>query len=88
MTYCEKHEMSNCAECSGAAKAFDQTMNASPEYDDGPLPVVPGATVIRSQYDGTCSGCGRRYYENQTIFRPRDPNRDFGWQGYACCGKI
>lgn len=91
MTYCEKHEMSNCAECSGAAKRFDESM-ADPIGMRGtehggdptqPLPIVPGASVIWAQYGGTCGGCGRRYQPNVAIFRSRIQDR--GWQGYDCC---
>lgn len=85
MTYCEKHEMSNCAECNGAAARFDASMSerVNPEYADDVLPIVPGASVIRAQYGGTCGGCGRRYYQHDVIFRSRI--QDHGWEGYACC---
>ena len=85
MTYCEKHELSNCAECSGAARRCDAAVNAQPlqAYADDVLPVVPGASVIRAQYGGNCSTCGRRYSPQAVIFNSRVFQR--GWQGYDCC---
>lgn len=84
---CDKHEISNCALCSGAAEAFDRSLGTSFDEDvlepGDPLPIILGAVVIRSKFAGTCAGCGRRLHEGTTIFQDRATND--GWKGYACC---
>ncbi len=84
MSYCEKHELSNCAECSGAAARFDNSLGSDPipESDDV-LPLIYGATVIKAKYGGTCTECGRRFAAQDIIWMYR--GEQDAWKGYICC---
>lgn len=83
---CDKHELTNCAICNGDAAR--QAASFRNEYEDtGVLPIVPGCTVIASQFPGTCSGCGRWYPENTPIARPRGEASP-GWLVVDCCAGL
>lgn len=83
---CELHEISNCATCSGADKKFEVSISRSHDFEDpdDPLPVIPGATVMRARYAGNCVRCGRRYEQGAAIFQSF--KSDEGWSSALCCG--
>lgn len=80
---CDKHELTNCAECTGAAARHAETLIDS-RWSGDVLPLVAGFTVIASQFPGTCGQCSRWYPEGSVICRERGQD-SIGWIGYDCC---
>lgn len=73
---CEKHELAFCGECSGAARAYDESL----QEERGPLDssdLPPG--VAYAQYPGQCADYGR-----ESPIRYDDHAQ--GWVATACCG--
>ena len=88
MSACDLHELSNCGICNGAAQRFDQSVSRSHDFADeeefdAPVPIVPGASVIRARFGGSCRGCGRRYEPGTAIFQRRGDTE--GWSVVSCC---
>lgn len=82
LTPCDLHEVTNCSICTGADKAYEETLREpTPE---GPPPHISGGVTIWAQFPGHCAQCGHSYQPNAAIHRPYG-GLDGGWIGVDCC---
>lgn len=82
---CDKHELSNCAECSGAAARLNESLKEPTHWQTqrgGPLPRIEGGPTIYAKFAGNCAGCGRRYQPAEPIHYDSDVD---GWVAVECC---
>lgn len=89
---CDKHELSNCAECTGTAARHAQSLRDPTHWEqqqirrDLPsLPWIPDGPTMYSKFPGNCVGCGRRYERDEGIHYSRDHD---GWIGVECCAEV
>lgn len=85
---CDKHEISNCGECSGAAKRQDESLKDTPYWSEqqrrslavDSSDVEYGPEIIAS-FDGHCGRDGRAYSAGTVI---RYSKTEAGWIAECC----
>lgn len=92
MDRCEKHDVMNCADCTGVTAAHNESLKDLTSWqqhqvrrDLPSLPYIPGGPTMYAKFPGNCVGCGRRYQRDEGIHYDRELD---GWIGVDCCAEV